>query len=93
MRKHYFEGYYMKDVWGPMDFHRQFNTQYPEQIKLDYSVLLGTSGWLGSVEDERRATRLGIRTIYRGYDEDNVNLFAVNGDYEFMTVVYFTYQF
>ena len=92
-RKHYFEGYYMKDAWGPMDFHRQFNTQFPEQIKLDYSILLGTSGWLGSVEDERRATRLGIRTIYRGYDEDNEGAFALNGDYEFMTVAYFTYQF
>ncbi len=92
-RKHYFEGYYMKDAWGPMDFHRQFNVQFPEQIKLDYSVLLGTSGWLGSVEDERRATRLGIRTIYRGYDETNEDLFDVNGDFEFLTVVYFTYQF
>ncbi len=94
MRKHYFEGYFMKDAWGPMDFHRQFNTQFPEQIKLDYSLLLGTSGWLGSVEDERRATRLGLRTIYRSYDEeDNEFAFMENGDYEFMTVLYFTYQF
>ncbi|NNE46176.1 MAG: hypothetical protein HKN37_05910, partial [Rhodothermales bacterium] len=57
-RKHVFEGYFMKDSWGPYDFYRQFNNAFPEQVKLDYSILLGGSGvQLGSVEDERRATR------------------------------------
>ena len=90
-RKHVFEGYFMKDAWGPYDFYRQFNVTFPEQIKLDYSIRLGTSGQIGSVEDERRATRLGIRTLYRGLEEEEA--VDVNGDYEFLTVFYFTYQF
>jgi hypothetical protein len=91
-RKHVFEGYYMKDAWGPYDFYRQFNITFPDQIKLDYSILLGTTGQVGSVEDERRATRLGIRALYRGLDEQNES-FGVDGDYTFLTSLYFTYQF
>ncbi|MGI9270544.1 MAG: hypothetical protein ACR2QT_02120 [Woeseiaceae bacterium] len=91
-RKHTFEGYYMKDAWGPYDFYRQFNITFPEQLKLDYSILLGNGGMLGSVDDENRATRLGIRALYRGIDEEN-ETFETDGDYTFMTVVYFTYQF
>ena len=91
-RKHTFAGYYMKDAWGPYDFYRQFNITFPEQVKLDYSVLLGNSGQLGSAEDENRATRVGIRALYRSLDEAN-ETFEVEGDYTFMTVLYFTYQF
>ena len=91
-RKHVFEGYYMKDAWGPYDFFRQFNITFPEQIKLDYSVLLGTSGQIGKIADEQRATRVGIRALYRSLDEQN-ETFDVEGDYTFMTVLYFTYQF
>ncbi len=91
-RKHVFEGYYMKDAFGPYDFFRQFNITFPEQVKLDYSYLLGTSGQLGSVEDERKATRIGIRALYRSRDEANEN-FASEGDYSFLTAVYLTYQF
>ena len=91
-RKHVFEGYFMKDAFGPYDFYRQFNITFPEQIKLDYSILLGTTGLLGSVEDERRATRLGIRTLYRSLDEES-ETFEDDGDYIFQTVFYFTYQF
>ncbi|MEM7431881.1 MAG: hypothetical protein AAF351_08070 [Pseudomonadota bacterium] len=91
-RKHVFQGYYMKDAWGPYDFFRQFNITFPDQLKLDYSVLLGANGLLGSVDDENRATRVGMRVLYRGLDEEN-ETFLVEGDYSFMTVVYFTYQF
>ena len=91
-RRHVFEGYYMKDAWGPYDFYRQFNITFPEQIKLDYSILLGGTGLLGSVDDENRATRVGIRALYRGLDEEN-ETFEVEGDYSFMTALYFTYQF
>jgi len=92
-RKHVFSGYYMKDAWGPYDFYRQFNITFPEQIKLDYSILLGGTGaQFGSVEDENRATRLGIRTLYRSLDAAN-ETFDTEGDYTFHTVVYFTYQF
>ena len=93
-RKHVFSGYFMKDAFGPYDFYRDFNITFPEQIKLDYSVRLGTTGQLGSVEDEDRATRVGIRTLYRSFDSvNNESDFETNGDYIFQTVFYFTYQF
>jgi hypothetical protein len=92
-RKHTFSGYYMKDAFGPYDFFRQFNLQYPEQIQLDYSMLLGGAGTqFGSVQDEERATRIGIRTQYRSFQEGN-ETFEQDGDYIFQTILYFTYQF
>ncbi|MGB5331582.1 MAG: hypothetical protein WBN05_03475 [Woeseiaceae bacterium] len=91
-RKHVFEGFFLKDSFGPYDFYRDFNLTFPEQFKLDYSVRLGTTGQLGSVEDERRATRVGIRALYRSYGAENSELETL-GDYEFSTNLYFTYQF
>ena len=91
-RKHIFEGFFMKDAWGPYDFYRQFNITFPEQIKLDYSIRLGALGQVGSVEDEDNATRVGIRAVYRSLDEEN-ETFDIEGDYTYMTVLYFTYQF
>ena len=92
-RRHVFSGYFMKDAFGPYDFYRDFNITFPEQIKLDYSVRLGMTGQLGSVEDERRATRLGLRAVYRSYGQENESELEEFGDYEFLTVFYFTYQF
>ena len=83
----------MKDAFGPYDFYRDFNITFPEQVKLDYSVRLGATGQVGSVDDELSATRLGIRTLYRSYGPENEFEFDFLGDYEFMTVLYFTYQF
>ena len=92
-RKHTFSGYYMKDAYGPYDFFRQFNITFPEQVELDYSMLLGGSGMqFGSVQDEQAATRIGIRTQYRSLDENN-ETFETNGDYIWQTILYFTYQF
>ena len=92
-RKHVFEGYFMKDSWGPYDFYRQFNVTFPEQLKLDYSVRLGTLGQVGSVEDEDRATRLGLRVLYRTYGQENTSELEERGDYEFSTNLYFIYRF
>ena len=92
-RKHVFEGFFMKDAWGPYDFYRQFNVAFPEQFKLDYSVRLGTFGQIGSVEDEDRATRLGLRVLYRSYGEENESELEELGDYEFSTNLYFIYRF
>jgi beta-galactosidase len=92
--RHTFEGYYMKDAWGPYDFYRQFNTTFPEQIKLDYSILLGGSaGGFTSAVGEQEATKIGIRTIYRSGDENSDLDPVLEGDYIFMTLLYFTYQF
>ena len=79
---------------GPYDFHRQFNAVYPEQFKIDYSVRLGNSGGIGSGLDETNATQVGIRALYRGYDEDSVDFDpALIGDHQWQTVLYFPYQF
>jgi len=92
-RKHVFEGFFMKDAFGPYDFYRDFNITFPEQLKLDYSVRLGTLGQIGSVEDEDRATRLGLRVLYRSYGEENEEKLEEFGDYEFSTNLYFIYRF
>jgi hypothetical protein len=94
-RRHLISGYFMKDMWGPYDFYRQFNITYPEQYKIDYAYLLGSPGMLGSQMDEERATRIGIRGILRTTDEnspDDEYLDGVN-DYLFLVVAYFTYRF
>jgi hypothetical protein len=93
--KHLITGFFMKDAWAPYDFYRQFNITYPEQYKIDYAYLLnGTSG-LGSRVDEDRATRIGIRAIFRTTDENSPDEEYLDGlnDYLFLTVVYFTYRF
>ena len=92
--RHTFEGYFMKDAWGPYDFYRQFNVTFPEQIKLDYSILLGgNTGAFNSATAENEATRIGIRALYRSGDEESRLDPELFGDYIFMTVLYFTYQF
>ena len=92
--KHTISGYFKKDAWGPYDFHRQFNAVYPEQFMFDYSILLGTSGVVSSFEAEDRATQVGIRALYRGYDENSIDLDPeFVGDYQWSTLLYLTYQF
>jgi hypothetical protein len=94
-RKHMVSGYFMKDAWGPYDFYRQFNITFPEQVKLDYSYLLGSNGLLGSASDEDRATKIGVRALYRTPDENSPDDEYLDGlnDWTAMVVVYFTYQF
>ena len=92
--KHTLSGYFKKDAWGPYDFHRQFNAVYPEQYKVDYSIRLGDSGGISSGLDETNATQIGLRALYRSYDENSIDLNPeFIGDYQWMTVLYFTYQF
>ena len=92
--KHIFSGYFMKDAWGPYDFYRQFNVTYPEQVKLDYSILLGgNAGSFVSAQGENEATRIGIRALYRSGDAESDLDPLIDGDYVFMTVLYLTYQF
>jgi hypothetical protein len=96
--RHTLSGYYMKDAWGPYDFYRQFNVVYPEQINLDYSILLGgNAGSFGSLTSELEATKIGIRAYYRSGDPlavppDDIDP-VTEGDHVWMTVLYFTYQF
>ena len=65
---HIIEGYVYKDAWGPYDFYRQFNSTYPYQYKLDYSILMGPYNW----SDPRGATsKWGVRALYRTLDENS----------------------
>jgi hypothetical protein len=92
--KHTISGYYKQDAWGPYDFHRQFNVVYPEQFMFDYSIRLGNSGVVGSFDDQDRATQVGLRAFYRGYDETSLDYDPnLVGDYQWSTLLYFTYQF
>lgn len=87
--KHVLQGYFKKDAWGPYDFHRQFNITFPEQYKLDYSLLLD------SRMDERYSTKIGIRALMRTNDENSPDDEFLNGnnDYIFQAVAYFTLHF
>ena len=93
--RHILSGYFKKDAWGEQDFFRQFNFTYPEQYKIDYAFLLGGKGLLSSATDEDRATRIGVRAIYRTLSEFSLPEEYQDGanDYNFMTVFYFTYGF
>ncbi len=88
-RKHILSGYFKKDAWGPYDFHRQFNVTYPEQYKLDYSLLLDQR------LDEDESSKIGIRALYRTLDEnspDDEYRDGANG-YDFLTMFYFKWAF
>ena len=71
---------------------------FPEQVFLDYNVLLGgTTSSFGSLTAEDRATKIGIRAHYRSGDAlavpaDDIDP-VTEGEYIFMTVLYFTYEF
>ncbi len=94
--RHSLEGYYMKDMWGPYDFFRQFNLTFPQQIRLDYSIWVG-SGLTGLVDPiaQLSATKIGFRTTFRTTDENSPDDEFRDGlnDYSFLSVLYFTYQF
>ena len=93
--KHTLEGYFLKDAWGPYDFYRQFNVTFPEQIKLDYSYLLGSGYYaINDRVSQDQATKIGIRTLYRAFDENSLSEEEYPGsDYIFSVNVYFIYQF
>ena len=60
----------------------------------DYSIRLGNSGVVGSLDAQDQATQVGIRTFYRGYDENSIDLDPeLIGDYQWSTLLYLTYQF
>ena len=82
-QRHIVSGYFKKDAWGPYDFFRQFNFRYPEQYKLEYSYLLGGT-IVGSNIDEDRATRIGVRTIYRTTDENSLPEEYLDGNNDYL---------
>jgi hypothetical protein len=49
---------------------------------------------VGSFDDQDRATQVGLRAFYRGYDETSLDYDPdLVGDYQWSTLLYFTYQF
>jgi len=93
--RHIISGYFKKDAWGDQDFYRQFNITYPEQYKLDYSILLEDSNQLNDAVSESKATKIGLRAIYRKFDANSLATEFQNGrnDYGFLSVLYFNYRF
>ncbi|MBT8135803.1 MAG: hypothetical protein KJO54_02185 [Gammaproteobacteria bacterium] len=90
-KKHIFEGYFKKNAWGPYDFHRQFNITYPEQYKLDYSILLD------SKRNEGTSTKVGVKTLFRTFDENSPQGLDEGRDgtnaHTWQTLFYFLYNF
>lgn len=93
--RHIISGYFKKDSWGDQDFFRQFNITYPEQFKLDYAFLLSENGQITDRVSETSASKIGLRGIYRTFDENSLDIEHQNGrnDYGFLTVLYFNYKF
>jgi len=87
--KHIIDGYFKKDAWGPYDFQRQFNVTFPEQVKLDYSILLDQK------KNESTSTKIGIRGIYRTNDNSLPDEAFPPGEnsYRYHAVAYFIYNF
>jgi len=54
---------YLKDGWGPYDFHKEFNNKYPTQVELGYTRLLD------SALSEDSSSRVGVKLFYRELDE------------------------
>ncbi|NND37068.1 MAG: hypothetical protein HKN81_08030, partial [Gammaproteobacteria bacterium] len=90
-KRHIIDAYFKKDAWGAYDFQRQFNVTFPEQYKLDYSILLDQK------RDEKTSTKIGIRGLFRTNDENSPeNEFIFNGEinrYRFHVVAYFIFNF
>jgi hypothetical protein len=90
---HTIAAYFKKDGWGPYDFQRQFNLVFPEQVMLDYSIRL-KGGIVGSDVDALKSTQVGLRTLYRSYDDNSLTYEPeLVGDYQWSTLLYFTYSF
>ncbi len=91
--KHIIEGYAKFDAFGPYDFQRQFNIVFPEQFKIDYSMILDGSGDQPG-ETYGTGTRVGIRALWRGLDENDPSFYKPGiNEYLYQTVFYFTYMF
>ena len=56
-------------------------------------VNYGLQRYRKAVEDEDRATRVGLRLLYRSYGEENESELEEFGDYEFSANFYLTYRF
>ena len=87
--RHIIDGYFKKDAWGAYDFQRQFNITFPEQFKLDYSILLDQK------KSETTSSKIGIRGLYRTSDENSpVDEFLLGQNkYRYQVVFYYVFNF
>ncbi len=88
-KRHIFSALFMKDAFGPYDFYRQFNLTYPRQIELEYARLLDFQN------DEKRSSKIGIKTFYRTLDEHSPEDEYQDGENKYMFEIqsYFKYSF
>lgn len=87
--RHVLSGYLWKDAWGPYDFQRQFNLTFPYQVQLDYSILLD------ELFDQDWSTQIGLKTLFRTFDEDSPEQEYQDGenDWRFLTSLYINFVF
>ncbi len=87
--RHVISGYFKKDAFGPYDFHRQFNITFPEQFKLEYTLLLDEG------KREGRSSQIGLRILYRSLDENSPGDEFLDGENDFLTqgVLYYILNF
>jgi beta-galactosidase len=87
--RHIFDGYFKKNAWGPYDFQRQFNVVFPEQFKLDYSILLDQK------KNEMNSSKIGIRGLFRTNDDALPDGLFPAGEnaYRWHVVFYYIFNF
>ncbi|MDH3510525.1 MAG: hypothetical protein OER85_06660 [Gammaproteobacteria bacterium] len=87
--RHVISGYFKKDAWGAYDFQRQFNITFPEQYKLDYSILLDQR------KSDRYSSKIGVYGLYRTLDENSEidTFFTGDNDYQFQVLFYYIFNF
>jgi hypothetical protein len=87
--RHVLSGYLWKDAWGPYDFERQFNITYPWQARIDYSILLD------EMFHEEWSTQIGLRTLFRTFDENSPEDEYQEGenDWRWLTSLYINFMF
>ncbi len=84
---HIISGYVEVDGFGQYDFQEDFNVTFPLQVKAEYAMLLD------SFKDEKKSSKVGVKLLYRTFDEDSPEGLYEDGDYQFEISTYFKYSF
>ena len=73
-----------KDMWGPLDWYKQFNITYPWQVMVDISYHFGETSFLA----DRQPSHLGVQYLRRDLDKHSYE-YDGETDYIFQVSVYY----
>ena len=85
-KQHILSAKFIKDGWGQYDFQRDFDVSFPEQYELQYVKLLDKG------LSEKKSSKIGIKGLYRTFDESSTpedpayqddEMFEVRAFYEY----------